>query len=381
MHKLISSLKMLFLWVLYSAIVFSIIFLFRYASEKLWWPTGVRDSALAWVAGDSWAITNDGRFFHEEQGTWKQLDLDPGVPLIWGWGIDGDSLVIVARNGVFYKGITLELPKLDRPIVSAGKINICAPTSYIPDIYVSSLSEIAIYNWSDKSWKVVPLKNPLTMPVVGAGCSLYYMTSNIFHLARFEMPDSYAYNSMTITETEKEISGYGDIIGIASSQKTIWIMTATRKVLKFAGYKSGSLAWEEIASPPALASPHLIAGISGFMFGGDSEEHVDLWLMGAEGAYWYNKEKQDWDEVKIYGKKPTALSGLTTNSETVGDSVNRLAIVDGVLLHQQPIDPTRVIWSLCSLPISGILGIVILLATSFFRQVFGRQQKDQLTTS
>lgn len=148
------------------------------------------------------------------------------------------------------------------------------------------------------------------------------------------MPSNYDYSSIVITEEQKDQISHGDITSITSLQNTVWVMTALNKIFQIEWYEYDHSFWDVLPSPPILKNPSLVAGTLGYTFGGGGVKYVDLWLMGDDGVYWYDQEKHDWDTLEIYGRKPFALSGLTTSSETVGYSVNRLAIVDGVLLQQ-----------------------------------------------
>lgn len=120
------------------------------------------------VAGNSWAITNDGQFFHKESEDWKKLNIENSVPAIWGMGFN-NSLVIAGKTEVHYGRLYIPMLTLREPIMAAGEINICVSESFVSDIFVSSPSEIAVFNCSNDSWTVIPLKNHLSIPVVTAG--------------------------------------------------------------------------------------------------------------------------------------------------------------------------------------------------------------------
>lgn len=365
MEKLSSCQKWFLLWVLFSSLAFCLIVLMLYIAGIVWWPTRIRDAHWVQVAGDDWAMTDDGRFFHKEEGEWKKLDLESRHPAVWGMGVGGYSLVIVAKTKVYHGESALPLPVLREPVIAAGNINVCRSTSYSGEIFVASPSEIAIFNWSDKSWVVMPLKNRLSVPVVPAGCNLYSIKGNTLEVIKIEMPEAYAYDSIVLSESQVDVSRYGEISSITSSGQTVWALTTSHQVVQIDWYGDDTSSWVVLPSPPVLENSSLVAGTLGYTFGGVPTDYIDLWLMGEEGVYWYDPEKRAWKAFDVYGRKPVDLSGLTTSSETVGYSVSRLAVVDGILFQQYPLDARKVVWGVLGVPAASIFGIIMVLGSAF----------------
>ncbi len=361
------------LWGLCSVILWAGFFVSVQVYFRLWLPAGLADPALEQVVGDSWAFTRDGRGFYLHRGHWKQVDVQSqNGPLMWGLGGDG-SMVIAGNDGLLYAELNTDLIPLPRPaltgtLLSVGGAFLCpAGRGFVDAVYAATESELALYNLTGKTWKVMPLAQPVSGPMVSCECRLFWLApSGSLSTITLNIPADANFDAITLDQSSADLSAYGGASSLASSSNTVWVLTPSGKVLTIASFSQYALPLEVLPTPPPLTNPRLSAGVSGVSFLA-TDKYVDLWLSGDEAIYGYNWNKQAWQKFgSIYGARPRLLSSLTNKWESEM-GVTRLAVVDGRVFRQQYEGGFYLILLFCaSIPLAVLIGLPVSLLLAFF---------------
>lgn len=359
MQRLSTMPKILFSWALGFALSNLILYTALHVYDTTWLPAGLSNSDLSAVVGDSWAITRAGKVHHYlktnlktnwwayiELGSWQEMNY--GHPMLT-WGQDQQGDIVVATEYGIWTGprpFYLSAPPLTEPIITVGGLQLCMSNGHTTSIFAASATQIAIYDWANRQWEVRPLPQTVTSPLTVSGCHLYYLASGELGFLTIQIPGDYRMKELSLIDQTAVLPPTAPIIGMASTQLTLWILSETQEVFELVNAENSVTSWEKLSQPPLLSHPRLVSGVAGSMFS-PSIEAVDLWLMADEGIYWFNRGKLVWEEFQaIAGLPPQALSSLTRNSETVGTSVTRLAVVNGRAYRERSQVATREVWML-----------------------------------
>ncbi len=368
MEKLKAVLKLFTIWVLVLVIGLAVVIASTYLYDHTWINAGLDAENVSHVYGDSWAITRDHRIFYYEKsrqawplylelGQWTELE---GANRTEMYGTAPRYLfAITATEFVFPRG-SISRPNLTNQLLAAGAPEGCGDGIFSDYYYAISEDQIALYDFSTKSWIKADLPRKIEPPISTGNCQLYYIEDGRLMIIHFPLVEksledySISFTSEP-TVIEQPLPENEDVVSMAASGYFLWVLTSSGEVYEL---QDGSETKKVLHSPCNQCS--LLAGSIGFLFGGDGDM-VDVWLVSEEIVYVYDRQMNAWKQMRTPRGSPIeSISSLLTASETVGFSKTRLAVVNGIVYRQRPINSLTDFWLIfCAFPILFLVSFVV----------------------
>lgn len=319
--------------------------------DSSWISIGLRDPELAHVASDRWLITEDGRLYNYappsgwkwwvyfSRGSWYEVRSDPGDPVI-AWGVEtyGDDLVLGTISGEVLRAFDGPPPRtaslgrapLIEPLRAVGQLNI--------GTFAASATRVVWYSYEVDSWQVLPGRYSLDGKVASSEGRLVFESQGDLHYLAFELEDPYSPEGLKYVEGTIAVPGDPELVDFAASGPILWLLTLEGRVLALSfptQMPDGELLsigpveatiLEEPPPPPTMTNPRLVPENRGAVLGPE-ETFQDLWILGEEGAYKFDKETQAWQPVNLPATGTVrSVGGLWTSPGFVHDEIDMLAI-------------------------------------------------------
>jgi len=370
-----------FLWMAGVAILLIALAGAQLLFDSRWVSIGLRDPRIAYVVGEGWLITDDGRLYHYspgnpglsyfDKGKSYQVQLSFDGPLV-AWGPAGDDDLVVANpDGEVAVAIAgdpprvsrLGKPPLDQSIRSVGRIQIGE--------FAAGTSHLAWYSYSVKAWQLLPGEFSLEHDVLASAGRLVFLSQGELGYLVFDLPDSYDPASLRYGQGVITVPGNPEIVDFDAAGRFLWLRTSEGRVLAISfpttsedgQFLAQSVAQLQLeAERPSLGDFQLLPGSLGFMFGPSDELFRDLWVVGEEAAYALDPETAAWERFKIPGSgEVRSVGSLWTSSETVGDHIDRLGLSSTGKVYRQIDRPgERTVWLfIIGVPATAMLSLVL----------------------
>ena len=357
------------IWLLAFISAYAVLWLGARLYDESWIPTGGSLPYLASVAGDTWAVAADRRVFqyvdkssvwlYVESGQWQEWDRTSGERVLsvhQGPSMTGD--IIETDTSLWYgrSQVKTEKPRLDGQPQDVGGAFLCGTSSYRAVDYVVSTRQVAFLDASTETWQVRTFRSGITLPVVAAGCRLYYTIAGELRYVEMTLAEGSGFEGVAVSDSMSVPAQPAKVTNVVSSGFSLWALMSSGDAYEVIPGSPAGTQWQLLPRPPQAARPRLICGTEGWMFS-PSAADVDLWLFddATQAAYWLSRGAHAWVPFAFPGGRlPAALTSVTTNSETVGSKVVRLAVVNGRLYRQRPMSANP-LWLVTAAPCISLI--------------------------